>query len=420
MARSWFRGEPVGTTDPEKKLAQRLLDGGLAHPEIGSDVSQSTDPVVVIPVKDDQRGLSATLKGLTELSVIVVDDGSIPRLTDSDLGPGEAGVPARRLLLSQETGGPASARNAGASHIDDISAAPTVVAFVDAGVDVLDGQLRRLSCHFDDPSVVAVAPRVMSKPGRSRLAAYESRFSPLDLGLDPGPVGPDRSITYLPSACLLVRRTALNTVGAFDEAFRFGEDVDLIWRLSRIGTIRYDPSVLVQHRPRSSWAGWFKQRFDYGTSAAQLARKHDHVAAWNTSRWSAGLIVLLLAGRPSLALSVAAVPVRDLERRLRLDRDGRAEATRLVVEGHAWAIRSFAENLVRTWGPFTVVAVLLGNRPRTIVLLASLGWARRLSSSSSIDQIAIGAADDLSYGFGVVAGVLRTRNLRAMRPNLTR
>ena len=43
-------------------------------------------------------------------------------------------------------------------------------------------------------------------------------------------------VSYVPTAALLVRRAALDSVtpgggAVFDPALRYGEDVDLVWRL---------------------------------------------------------------------------------------------------------------------------------------------------------------------------------------------
>ena len=35
VVRRWFAGEPVGEPPPERRLARRLLDAGIAHPEVG-------------------------------------------------------------------------------------------------------------------------------------------------------------------------------------------------------------------------------------------------------------------------------------------------------------------------------------------------------------------------------------------------
>ena len=73
------------------------------------------------------------------------------------------------------------------------------------------------------------------------------RRSPLDMGDRPAEVQPGRRVSYVPSAALLVRRSALPE-DPFDPALRYGEDVDLIWRLIDAGwRVRYEPGVVVHH-----------------------------------------------------------------------------------------------------------------------------------------------------------------------------
>ena len=53
-------------------------------------------------------------------------------------------------------------------------------------------------------------------------------------------------VAYVPTAALVVRRAALG--GGFDETMRYGEDVDLVWRLVEAGhRVRYEPAVQVAH-----------------------------------------------------------------------------------------------------------------------------------------------------------------------------
>jgi N-acetylglucosaminyl-diphospho-decaprenol L-rhamnosyltransferase len=60
-------------------------------------------------------------------------------------------------------------------------------------------------------------------------------------------------------ACLLVRRSAFEEIGGFDEGFWFWyEDVDLARRLQRSGTILYVPTAVFEHHGGASFARWSK------------------------------------------------------------------------------------------------------------------------------------------------------------------
>jgi glycosyltransferase involved in cell wall biosynthesis len=114
------------------------------------------------------------------------------------------------------SGGPAAARNDGLRHVTT-----EFVAFLDSDCVAPPDWIERLGGHFDDPSVAAVAPRIKALDGRRSL---------LDMGAEPAEVG--RRVTYVPAAALIVRRAA---EPRFDPALRYGEDVDLIWRLTKRG-----------------------------------------------------------------------------------------------------------------------------------------------------------------------------------------
>ncbi|MBF6096422.1 glycosyltransferase family 2 protein, partial [Nocardia cyriacigeorgica] len=92
---------------------------------------------------------------------------------------------------------------------------------------------------------------------------------------------------------------ALAELGGFDERLRFGEDVDVVWRLTDAGhLVRYHPAAVVTHRPRATLGSWLRQRYDYGTSAAPLARRHPgrlacaRVSAWHALSWGALVVAL--------------------------------------------------------------------------------------------------------------------------------
>ncbi|MYR59508.1 glycosyltransferase, partial [Streptomyces sp. SID625] len=141
--------------------------------------------------------------------------------------------------------GPAAARNSGWRL-----AGTELVAFLDADVVPEPGWLEALLPHFADPRVAAVAPRVRSRPGGSVLERYERERSPLDLGPLPAVVRPGSRVSYVPTAALVVRVSALRALDGFDESLRYGEDVDLVWRLAaRDLLVRYEPGSEVRHAP---------------------------------------------------------------------------------------------------------------------------------------------------------------------------
>ncbi len=261
-------------TPAQRRLGEHLSDAGFAHPRPGP---RRIDATVVIPVhlkgsdpfrfgpRSAEASRSEYLRG-SDPAVVVVDDGSLVPVEC------EGATVVRR----EQSGGPAAARNEGLEHVES-----EFVAFLDSDCMPPDDWIERLGGHFDDPRVAAVAPRVKALNGWR---------SPLDLG-------PGRNVRYLPSAALIVRRAAKPW---FDPALRYGEDVDLIWRLENAGwRFRYEPDVVVLHEERDR----IKRRFLYGTSAAPLAKRHpEKIRHVVLKPWP--LATLLLAWRPKLAAVV--------------------------------------------------------------------------------------------------------------------
>ncbi len=403
----WLRGEPVPDDPVRRRLAARLVAAGVVHPEYGGSTLGPSDVTVVVPVRDHE----VTYRDTEVAAVVVVDDGSAHPV------PGAAHRNPVAL-------GPSAARNAGAAL-----ARTELVAFVDADVTPEPGWLEPLLPHFEDPAVAAVAPRVVSTAGPSVLARYEGARSSLDLGERPARVAPGSRVSYLPTAALVVRTAALRDLGGFDERLRFGEDVDLVWRLIAGGMmVRYEPSSVVRHRPRATWRAWVRQRFEYGTSAAPLAARHSAaVAPLRVSRWSALAWLAAVGLRPPLGpaagLAVALGTAALLPRTLAPLGVPAGVSLRLALTGHRGAGKPLADAVTRTWGPVAVPLLATTRRGRLLLALA-LGrhladWAATRPPVGPVSWLLARTADDLAYGAGVWWGCLRHRTIGPLVPDLS-
>jgi mycofactocin system glycosyltransferase len=223
---AWVTPGPVGIGSGRGDLARRLLDAGLLAPH--PDAAVATDELTfVVSVRDRpeqlERCLRALHRAVPESRVIVVDDGSIVPVRAATVQDGRM-----RVIRHPETRGAAAARNTGLS-----ACSTTFVGFVDSDVVLPEGAAGRLLAYLMDPALAAVAPRVRALGSRGPVAGYEARHSALDMGPKAGRVAPGRSIPYVPSAVLFVRRAAIGA--GFDESLPIGEDVDLVWRLDAAG-----------------------------------------------------------------------------------------------------------------------------------------------------------------------------------------
>jgi mycofactocin system glycosyltransferase len=281
---------------------------------------------------------------------------------------------------------------------------------------------------FDDPGVGAVAPRVRpAGSGKSARDRFNRARSPLDMGPQPGGVGPDRPVRYVPTAALVARRRAL--ADGFDPDLRFGEDVDLVWSLGDAGwEVRYLPSVEVEHHGPGSWGGLLGRRFRYGTSAGPLARRHPgHLAPVRLRPWPTVAAVALLAGRPRTSALVTAFYGLNLARQVRAFDVPPSLALRWSVQGTAWTLFGLGRAATVVAGPAVALGGLSrGKRTwrvrRAAAALALVPpwveWWQRRPELDPIRWAVASVVDDLAYGLGVWSGCIRARTLSPLLPAL--
>lgn len=412
-------GAPVGSGAARQTIARSLLDAGLAHPVPGEAPAVSV--TVVVPVHDHAAQLASLLDALGSADeIVVIDDGSADELAVVEAVDGRA-----RLIRHERTRGPAAARNTGW-----LAAATDLVAFVDADVTPSDGWLAPLLAHFADPQVAGVAPRVRGRAnGNSVIDRYERHRSPLDLGPAPARVVPRGRVSYVPTACVVFRRSVLDDLGGFDETLRFGEDVDLVWRAAEQHTIRYEPVVEVVHDNRPSWSSLARQRLQYGSSAAHLDRRHPGQVApvemnvWSLAAWTMATLggrVGAVAGVGTASLSAGLLwpMLRD-----RVD-DPAAETLRLAGRGNLWAGRWLASASTRAWLPVTAAAAVPSRRARRALVAAAvipslLEWRERRPDLDPVTWTAARIVDDAAYCAGVWRGCRQVGSWRSLRPRLS-
>ena len=265
-------------TPAQQRLGDQLVRAGMAHPR---PRPQQRPTTIVIPVRDRPAELARLLATLTTHPARGSDplEGCGRRVE----GSGAGRDPARRRAAGPRrratTGSSTWTRSWWRSWTATRCPPPDWI--------------ERLAGHFDDPTVAAVAPRVHGKL--------------LDMGAQPAEVRPGTPVAYVPTRRADHAAPPRSREDPFDPALRYGEDVDLIWRLIDQGwRVSYDPSVVVEHEDHDV----LKRRFLYGTSAAPLKRRHpDKLKHVIVRPWPAATLVLLAARRPKLA-AIAYAPRR--------------------------------------------------------------------------------------------------------------
>jgi mycofactocin system glycosyltransferase len=411
------RGAPLGPG--HERLSDRLVAAGAAHPIVTADTDAAARTTVVVPAHaEDPVRLQRLVDALHGVAaVIVVDDASpmpLPPLTGAT------------VVRRDRNGGPAAARNDGLALVDT-----ELVLFLDADVRPLDPTRRlavdidALAGHLRDPHVVAVAPRIAAAPGQGAIAAYEAVRSPLDLGDRPARVQPGSRVAYVPSAALLARTEALRAADGFAPGLRFGEDVDLVWRLvDGGGRVRYAPEVVLLHEVRADLRALVRQRAGYGSSAAPLSRRHPGaLAPLRLDRWSAAAWTAAVAVHPVIGAGITAVASGLLARRWRDRPDGTRLALRVAAGGTVAAARGVASATTRPWWPLALTGALVSRRVRRAVVLAAVvpglvEWATRRPRLDPLRYLALRVIDDAAYGTGVWRGARRERTLDPLRPEI--
>jgi mycofactocin system glycosyltransferase len=409
------------------QLARTLLDATVAHPRPASGPSHR-DVTVIIPVRDNAFGLTRLVRALRGMRIVVVDDGSVLPVRSEDFDGTYCNVMVLRHARSK---GPSAARNTGLAACET-----DFVAFLDSDVVPRRGWLEALLGHFCDPTVALVAPRIVGLQEPENLVArYEAVRSSLDLGHREAPVVPYGSVSYVPSAAIICRRTALNDVGGFDETLKSGEDVDLCWRFIEAGArLRYEPIALVGHDHRTQLREWFVRKAFYGTSAAPLSVRHPGktaplvISGWTLLAWTlmamgssfgyvASTLVAGMTGR-RIAQSLSAVDTEP------------TEVAALAAKGLWSAALQLASAICRHYWPIALIAAVFFRRCRHLVLIAAVldgvvDWVtRNRTADDDVKRVGLPAylllkrLDDIAYGLGLWEGVVRERNLGALKPQI--
>lgn len=421
-----FTTTPVGEGAPAR-LARRLTDAGIALPR-PDGLRAPADVTVVVPVRDRPVELAACLASLGRRHpVTVVDDGSAD--------PAAVAAACRRygasLVRRELPGGPGAARNAGLRAVSS-----ELVAFVDSDCVAAPDAIESLAAHFVDPLVVGVAPRIVAKTPSPRVSL-------LDLGARPGPVHPRGAVPYVPAAAVVFRRAALGD--GYDERLRYGEDVDLVWRLVEAGwRIRYEPGVEVGHHDPRGILRRCRRRFFYGTSVGNLERAHPHAVDHLVVGAAPALAVGgVLMGMPAVAVSAWAVAAARTYGRLRPLGVRPRFALWLSAAQILYAWTALARWCTMFGLPLLAVVsvvhrAVVASRGRRCVprahrarwaaaaLVASALAADRVAPSGSERRVVVGGividgiVGEVAYGLGVITGCARAGVIGPLVPRIGR
>lgn len=205
---------------------------------------------VIVPVRNAGSELGLCLDallpaGVPPAAIVVVDDAS-----SDDAAVMAAAARQIRVVVRERRGWPAAARNAGVAATDQAD----ILLFVDADVVVAPDALERVRAAFRDPTIGAVFGSYDAEPA---ARATVSRYRNLLHHFVHQTAAPEAWTFW--AGCGAVRRAAFLEVGGFDEAWRWIEDIELGYRLSRAGwRIRLDKGLQAKHLKRWTLASMIR------------------------------------------------------------------------------------------------------------------------------------------------------------------
>jgi N-acetylglucosaminyl-diphospho-decaprenol L-rhamnosyltransferase len=247
--------------------------------------------------------LADTSAGAPE--VVVVDNGS----KDGSVAALHVAHPDVRVVEPNRNLGYAAAANRGIA----VTSAP-IVAVGNPDLVVAPGTAAALLARFDaEPDLGALGPAIDNPDGTRYPSArahasnvdavghavlgrlfprnrFTRRYRQLDATWDRA-----RDVDWVSGALVYLRRSALDSVGGWDERyFMYMEDVDLGWRLHRLGwRVGYEPAGHATHVQGASTAAH---------PYRMIIEHHRSVFRFAERRWHGARRLLLLPAAGFLAL----------------------------------------------------------------------------------------------------------------------
>ena len=383
---------------------------------------------VIVPVRNRPEEIVACLDAVQaqryegRVETIVVDDASTD--ATASVVAGRADGERVRLIRSESRRGPSASRNLGAT-----SARGEILAFVDSDCAPDPRWIDLLAAELSAPGTVAAGGEVKQWPQERWLQRYEAACSPLTKGVEPGRVVPGTDLDFLPSCNLAVRKDAFVSIGGFDPTMRFGEDVDLVWRLCRIGEVRYRPEARVSHRGRDRLGAFLRDRVSYTeVQAVFLDRFPDNrrsiVLSWRSASalaigsaaagtgrwmWVPAAVLPIVAGAFGRRGDVAALPT------LRSDVSALYRAARIVTRYDGVAVAAAGAAAAVWWRPGLVA---VWGAASAMVASGIVEWVRRRPRMGPLTFISAHVLDDLAAGAGTLLGCVRRRTIRPLVPRV--
>jgi mycofactocin system glycosyltransferase len=334
-------------------------------------------------------------------------------------------------MRQAENIGQSAARNLAAKN-----ATGDLLAFLDDDCRATQDWLRQLVPWILDPAVDLVGGRIQSYTNTGWLAAFEEASSPLDMGPEASWVGPGAPLAYIPSSNMLIDRRVYLELNGFEPAMRVGEDVDFSWRAASTGRgVRYIPSGIVYHLHRIRIKQFLMRRADYGSSEADLDRRHPEMRR-RMQLIPSSLILLFLPSIFCISSTISLVLATlfgsliliDLARKWATQKEfglGLSvwDLVRAILGKHTAAFYHLCANLLRYYGLFFLAMGLLwpSLAPMTAIVFCVppvVNYYRKRPLLPGLAFISIYWLEMLAYQIGVWRGCFRHKRFGPLFPRI--
>lgn len=235
---------------------------------------------IIIPTLNEEKTIERTLAGLEPIrlphEIIVTDGKSTDRTVDI----------ARRFATVVEFPGGhrqtiAEGRNDGAAK-----ARGEYMAFMDADCSYKDPDAffrSALECFKKDPRLVGMTVAIRVRPENETWAdklvyiCFNSYLAFLNNVLGIGMAAGEFQ---------MIRASAFQQVGGYNPALVASEDIELFYRLGKIGRIRFNSKLTIYHSGRRAHkVGWPRLLWSwFANSVSMMTRKRAHSKEWTVIR----------------------------------------------------------------------------------------------------------------------------------------